>query len=115
MCQTTFQKTPILISYKSKTQPCVKNAVLIRLEPNKKACPEAKLVLDWYDLWRKGTHVIWFTPLGIHLENVSETQGQRPWTRKAIPRKERPVKREHFTDLKLNRQLSTKRLRGQML
>jgi competence protein ComEC len=90
ICHAAFQEAPLIISYERENQPCLKNAVLIRLHPSQMACPEAKFTLDWYDLWRGGGHALWLTPESVQVEKVSAVQGQRPWTRKAIPRKQRP-------------------------
>jgi competence protein ComEC len=94
VCRISIQNTPIIISYDASKQPCEKAAVLIRLEPSQAACQEAALTLDWYDLWRGGGHAVWLTPKGLRLEKVSEFQGRRPWTRKAIHRKDRPMNRK---------------------
>lgn len=88
--RSTFKNIPILISDLQGNQPCEKGAVLIRLEPSKSACPEALLIIDWYDLWRKGGHALWLEGTTFHVEHVNTVQGQRPWTRQAIPRKDRP-------------------------
>lgn len=93
VCRTSFQQTPILISTNKDNQPCLKDALLIRLEPSQEACPEALLTLDWYDLWREGSHALWLTPQGPRLEKVRTFQGNRPWTRKAVHRKDRPMNR----------------------
>jgi competence protein ComEC len=92
VCRTSFQDTPVVVAYEKENQPCHKDAVLIRLEPSQAACPEAQLTLDWYDLWRGGSHAIWLTPQGPRLEKV-QSQGKRPWTQRAIPRKERSMKK----------------------
>jgi competence protein ComEC len=94
VCKTLFRNIPLIISYQKENQPCVKGAVLIRFDPSQKVCPEAALTLDWYDLWREGSHVIWLDPQGFHLETVRTLQGDRPWSRKSIPRKLRPMNRE---------------------
>jgi competence protein ComEC len=90
VCKAMYQDTPILISHHSDNQPCVKGAILIRLEPSVAACPEAALTIDWYDLWRRGGHALWIREEKVHVKHVNAIQGQRPWTRRAIPRKERP-------------------------
>jgi competence protein ComEC len=92
VCQTVVHNLPLIISQTQENQPCEKGALLIRLEPSKIACPTASLVLDWYDLWRHGGHALWIKPTGIHMEKVNAHQGQRPWTRRPIPRKLRPQK-----------------------
>jgi len=93
VCQASFHHTPVIVSYDREAQPCVKDAVLIRLEPSQAACPEAHLTLDWYDLWHHGGHTVWLTSQGPRLEKVRDLQGDRPWTQKAIHRKDRPSKR----------------------
>lgn len=92
VCKAVFRDTPIIISYEKGNQPCLKEAILIRLEPSLKACPEARLLLDWYNLWRGGSHAIWITPQGDYLEKANDVRGHRPWTRHIIPRRERPMK-----------------------
>ncbi len=94
VCITSFQNIPIIISYNKENQPCEKNAILVRLEPSQTACPEALLTLDWYNLWREGGHALWMTSQGLLLEKVRETQGVRPWTRKAIHQIDRPMNRK---------------------
>jgi len=91
ICQGNVQNIPLLVSYEKENQPCVKGALSIRLEPSKSSCPEAYITLDWYDLWLGGSHALWITPQGPHIEKVQNNQGNRPWTRKAIPRKERAL------------------------
>ena len=93
VCKATIHNTPIIVSYDKENQPCVKDAVLIRMEPSQMACPEGRLTLDWYDLWRGGGHTVWLTSQAPKIEKVREIQGDRPWTQKAIHRKDRPSKR----------------------
>lgn len=84
-CQGKVQGIPVYISTLKEAQPCVSNAILIRLEPSQRSCPQALYVLDWYDLWKGGSHALWITDKGIRVEKVRSTQ-QRPWSKKAIPR-----------------------------
>lgn len=90
VCKTVLQNIPIIISHQQDNQPCEQGAILIRLEPSKNPCPASYLTLDWYDVWREGGHAVWLSPKGPYIEKVNALQGQRPWTRRAIPRKERP-------------------------
>ncbi len=87
VCEATFKGVPIVISSVKENQPCVKDAVLIRLEPSQKVCPEAYHTLDWYDLWRGGSHALWLTPHGLRLEKVRPARHHRPWQRRAISTK----------------------------
>lgn len=90
VCHASHHGVPLVVSYTQENQPCVKDALLIRLEPSQKSCPEARLTLDWYDIWKAGGYALWFTPDGQRIQKVRDVQGNRAWTRKAIPRRERP-------------------------
>ncbi|HBG34045.1 MAG TPA: hypothetical protein DDX01_01600, partial [Holosporales bacterium] len=90
VCRSTVHHIPLIISYVEENQPCLKDAILIRFEPSQKACPEARLTLDWYDIWKAGGYALWIKDKGQQLKEVREYQGMRPWTRKAIHRRERP-------------------------
>ena len=86
-CERNIREIPIVISFLKERQPCIKGAVLIRLEPSQRACPEARSVIDWYDLWRGGSHALWIRSQGIHLKKVRPSSGHRPWERRTISRK----------------------------
>lgn len=95
VCQSSFQGIPLIVSSEKERQPCVKDALLIRLEPSERACPDARLVIDWFDIWKAGGYALWLTEKTLRLEKVRESQGVRPWTGKAIRRRERPSLRRH--------------------
>ncbi len=90
VCEAVVRGVPLVISSAKENQPCVKGALLIRLEPSQKACPEAYHTLDWYDVWRGGSHTAWVTPGGLYLEKVRPRRHHRPWQCRAISRKNRP-------------------------
>jgi competence protein ComEC len=90
VCKTHLGTVPILIATAEESPPCVKGALLIHLEPNEKNCSQALLILDWYDIWREGAHALWISSQGIKVETVRKHQGNRPWTKQAIHRKDRP-------------------------
>ncbi|MBX9785819.1 MAG: ComEC family competence protein [Alphaproteobacteria bacterium] len=90
LCQASLQGIPLIVSSEKERQPCVKDALLIRLEPSERACPEARLVIDWYDIWKAGGYGLWLTEKSLRIEKVRESQGVRPWTGRAIRRWERP-------------------------
>jgi competence protein ComEC len=69
-------------------EDCREADLVISLDPVRKPCPSAKLVIDWFDLWRQGGHAIWLSPGHIEVETVAERRGNRPWV--ARP----PVERE---------------------
>ncbi|MBX9621253.1 MAG: ComEC family competence protein [Alphaproteobacteria bacterium] len=90
VCQSSLQGIPLIVSSEKERQPCVKEAILIRLEPSEQACPEARLVIGWYDIWKAGGYALWLTEKNLHIEKVRESQGMRPWTGRAIRRRDRP-------------------------
>ncbi len=90
VCKMLFQNKPIVVSYEQDNQPCVKSALLIYLEPKQKACSDAFHEVDWYSIWRAGGFILWLKENQPMIETVRNYQGKRPWTRKAIHRKNRP-------------------------
>ena len=42
-------------------------------------CKGPRLVIDARDLYFGGSHAIWFTSDGVHVETVAQKRGQRPW------------------------------------
>ncbi|HBW25237.1 MAG: hypothetical protein A2X70_00300 [Alphaproteobacteria bacterium GWC2_42_16] len=90
ICQSVTHGVPLVVSYEKEGQPCIKGALLVHLEPSQRACPEARLTLDWYDIWKAGGYALWLNEKGQHLEKVREHQGLRPWTGKAIHKRDRP-------------------------
>lgn len=90
VCQASLQGVPLIISSEKERQPCVKGAFLIHLEPSERACPEARIVIDWYDIWKAGGYALWLTEKSLRIEKVRENQGVRPWTGRAIRRRDRP-------------------------
>ena len=87
VCHGSIADTPVVISSSAEDQPCVKDAILIRLEPSQKACPSAALVVDWFDLWRGGSHAIRLTSHGPQVEKVRKRRGFRPWEKQPRSRK----------------------------
>jgi len=90
ICKSKILERPVLIFEDQEKQRCVPGAILIHLEPKQASCPDAFIVLDRFDVWRGGSHAIWITPNGYSIEKARDIQGNRPWTGKAIPRKNRP-------------------------
>jgi len=42
-------------------------------------CQGPDLVIDWFDLWRNGSHAIWVSNQGIRVQSVNGQRGKRPW------------------------------------
>lgn len=53
--------------------------VVVSLEPVRRPCPSAGIVIDRFDLWRHGAHALWLAPGEVEVQSVGETRGDRPW------------------------------------
>ena len=61
--------------------------VVISNVPLRGACRGTRLVIDRFDLWRRGPHALWFGSEGVRVETVAQWQGDRPWSWHPHPRK----------------------------
>jgi competence protein ComEC len=43
-------------------------------------CRRAAVVIDRFDLWRRGAHALWLEADGVRVRTVAETSGRRPWS-----------------------------------
>ena len=60
---------------------CVAASIVVSLVPVRVPCPSARVVIDRFDLWRRGGHALWLAPDGaIRVEDVATSRGVRPWT-----------------------------------
>jgi len=67
-------------------EDCWRADVVIAFEPIRRACPAAQLI-DWFDLWRNGTHALWITPSGVKIRSARDGRGNRPWVLTPTPAK----------------------------
>jgi competence protein ComEC len=58
---------------------CAVAKVVVAAVPLRKACRGPALVIDRFDLWRRGGHALWLSPEGARVETVAGWQGNRPW------------------------------------
>jgi competence protein ComEC len=58
---------------------CLLASVLISLEPVRRDCGAPALVIDRFDLWRDGGHVLWLDAGLVRVERVTDWRGERPW------------------------------------
>ncbi|MGE5476727.1 MAG: ComEC/Rec2 family competence protein [Bacteroidales bacterium] len=70
---------------------CASAKVVVSAVPIRHACRGPALVVDRFDLWRRGAHALWLTPSGAHVETVAGWQGDRPWAHKPHRRKKPPA------------------------
>ena len=66
--------------------------MVISLEPIRRSCPAPLGTIDWFDLWRHGSHAIWIDKQKIRIENVNQSRGHRPWVVRPKPRPKRSLK-----------------------
>jgi len=60
---------------------CRLASLLISWEPLRRAdCPGPGLIIDRFDLWRRGAHAIWLSGPEPRVETVAGRQGDRPWS-----------------------------------
>ncbi|WP_374376367.1 ComEC/Rec2 family competence protein [Dongia sp.] len=63
---------------------CWSGRLVIALEPVEAGCRSAERVIDFFDLWRHGTHAIWIEDGSYRVERAFDT-GDRPWTLRRFP------------------------------
>ena len=67
---------------------CAGADVVISAVPLRGACRGSRVVVDRFDLWRRGPHALWLRPDGgVRIETVAGWQGDRPWAWHPHPRK----------------------------
>lgn len=69
---------------------CAGARVVISAVPIRHACRGPAVVVDRFDLWRRGAHALWLNPAGARIETVAGWQGDRPWAHKPHRRKKLP-------------------------
>jgi competence protein ComEC len=61
-------------------EDCGRSDVLIAKVPSWRLC-KAGARVDRFDVWRHGSHAIWFHEDGVRIKKVSEVTGKRVWNR----------------------------------
>lgn len=70
-------------------EDCRRAGIVVSLEPIEGRCPSARVVIDRFDIWRKGAHAIWLHPLsGPTVRSTMKERGARPWNPAPVPRKD---------------------------
>lgn len=71
---------------------CAGAGVVVSAVPIRHACRGPAVVVDRFDLWRRGGHALWLTASGgARIETVAGWQGDRPWAHKPHRRKKLPA------------------------
>lgn len=67
---------------------CAGKAAVVSAVPLRGRCRDVGLVVDRFDLWRRGAHALWALPGGgWRVETMVDIQGDRPWSYRARPRR----------------------------
>jgi competence protein ComEC len=67
-------------------EDCTRADVVIAEVPvSRKLCPGPSLIIDRFDLWRNGPHVLWVEKGKLRVRSVGDDGGGRPWSH--YPRK----------------------------
>ena len=66
---------------------CGAAAIVVAADPLYGRCGGAGLVIDRFDLWRRGAHAVYAAPDGgLRVETAAGLRGERPWTIAPVPR-----------------------------
>lgn len=87
MCRfaTSMGYVTVALTEAGAAGACWSGRIVISLEPIEAGCPSAERVIDFFDLWRHGTHAIWIASDGSYrIERAFDT-GERPWTLRRFP------------------------------
>lgn len=66
---------------------CAGADIVVSSVPLRGTCRGARVLIDRFDLWRRGPHALWLEPAGVPVETVAGWQGDRPWAWHPHPRK----------------------------
>jgi len=69
-------------NWMSQKDDCFRADIILSSSPVGRNCSASstKLIIDKFDLWRKGTHAIYFNENGdLKVESVNSVRGRRPW------------------------------------
>ncbi|MBL4666210.1 MAG: hypothetical protein JKY04_02440 [Sneathiella sp.] len=84
-CVWTQNKNLITYSknWMSQKEDCLRADIILSAAPVGRNCSPSKLVIDKFDLWREGTHAIYFNAANdLKVESVNSVRGLRPWVPK---------------------------------
>ncbi len=79
----TYKKSTVLVSISldegTLSEDCSRSHFVIALVPIRTSCPTRWGSIDRFDLWRYGTHAIYFERDGPTIRTVNGDRGNRPW------------------------------------
>lgn len=81
--QRKGQLVALVTDGRALADDCRVATIVISAIPIRRSCPSASLVIDRFDLWRNGTHALYFDDDGgVRVTSVGASRGVRPWTNK---------------------------------
>jgi competence protein ComEC len=85
--RTNGQVVALVRQPEALVEDCWIASVIVSVVPVRNPCPTAHTVIDRFDLWRDGGHVLWLSEEGVRVESVNRSRGNRPWVVRPRPRK----------------------------
>lgn len=79
-CRHTIANQTVAISTSESAllEDCWSSDIVIALVPIRLYCP-AKTRIDWFDLWRNGSHALTFKSGRVEVATSEQARGRRPW------------------------------------
>ena len=86
-CRYKTRDQTITVSFDESTliEDCNKSDIIVALVPIRVSCAGVSKKVDWFDLWRHGTHAIYIQPEKTIIRTVNQVRGDRPWVVKPPP------------------------------
>ncbi len=83
MFQARGQLVALVNDSRALAEDCATATVVIALEPVPDGtCPEPRVVIDRFDLWRNGAYALWLSPDSITVRSARGVSGERSWVGK---------------------------------
>ncbi len=74
------RKIAIIRDGRAAAEDCRWADIVISAVPLRGRCRDPALVLDWFDIWRRGASELFVDAAAIRLLSARDARGQRPWT-----------------------------------
>ncbi len=81
------------------TTACTQAWVVVSAVPLRRRCHGPALVVDRFDLWRHGGHLLWLDGPAPRMETMTAWQGNRPWSYQPRSRRQTPLPAQDDPDV----------------
>ena len=97
------QTVSVVRDLRALADDCPLAGAIISTLPLRRNCLQASIRIDWFDLWRNGSHALWIDDDGkMRVQSVAQSRGQRPWTPvRQRPRETRSGRAKQAADQKM--------------